>query len=406
MKILLANKFFYPRGGDCIHTIQLKQLLEEHGHKVAVFSMQYPDNIENKYASYWPSEVNFGSKAPQKLLAAIRRPFGVNEVKRKWNKLLSNFRPDVVHLHNIHSQLSPILAQQAKNTGIPVVWTLHDYKLLCPAYTFMDNTGKVCEDCLQNPKAVIRKNCIKGSKLASVLGYYEAKTWNKEKLQKYTDTFISPSKFLKSKMEQGGYPAKQVVHIYNFADDEKFNSTVAEQRNKEVIYVGRLSKEKGLETLCQAFKKADSATLTIIGDGPLRPRLEQQYASSTIRFIGYKPWEIIKEKLGNASFLVIPSEWYENNPLTIIEALALGTPVLGAAIGGIPELLFEGKNGMTFTAGNIQSLQTKLYEMLNKTDWDYASIQSNAKKTFNQTAYYQKLMDVYQLAKHSNTQVK
>lgn len=397
MKILLSNKFFYPRGGDCIHTIQLKQLLEEQGHEVAVFSMQFPKNIENENSEYWPSEVSFGSKSPQKLLAALRRPFGVREVKTKWNKLLNDFQPDVVHLHNIHSQLSPLIAQEAKKRNIPVVWTLHDYKLLCPAYTFMEYCGNVCEDCLQDPKAVIQKQCIKGSKLASYLGYFEAKKWNKDRLQKYTDSFISPSSFLKGKMEEGGFPARQIKHIYNFADDEKFNNKINGTRNNEVVYVGRLSKEKGVETLCKAFSfiEKKSAKLTIIGDGPIKPELEKQFASENINFIGFQPWEVIKEKLGKASFMIIPSEWYENNPLTIIESLALGTPVLGAAIGGIPELIEEGSNGMTFEPGNVENLQNKIDQMLTKNDWDYHQIQDNAKFTFAQDTYYKKLMELY-----------
>ena len=394
MKILLSNKFFYPRGGDCIHTIQLKQLLEGQGHEVAVFSMQFPENLNNTYTKYWPSEVNFGSKAPFKLLSAVRRPFGVNEVKAKWNKLLKDFQPDIVHLHNIHSQLSPLIAQEAKKQNIPVIWTLHDYKLLCPAYTFMDNNGKVCEDCLQAPKAVIKKQCIKGSKLASYLGYFEAKKWNKEKLQFYTDSFISPSKFLKGKMEQGGYPANQIAHIYNFADDNKFNSKVVTLRKNEIVYVGRLSKEKGVETLCKAFQGIKDSTLTIIGDGPLKVELAKKYASSSINFIGFQPWPVIKEKLGNAAFLVIPSEWYENNPLTIIEALALGTPVLGANIGGIPELVTS-NNGKLFESGNPVNLTQKIEEMTKTVSWDYKLISQEAKEKFSSGKYYETLIDLY-----------
>lgn len=402
MKVLLSNKFFYPRGGDCIHTIQLKQLLEEEGHKVAVFSMQFPENIGNEYSEYWPSEVNFGSKRPLKLLSALHRPFGVREVKSKWKNLLNDFQPDIVHLHNIHSQLSPIIAQEAKKLNIPVVWTLHDYKLLCPAYTFTDSQGNVCEECMYNPKSVIKKKCIKGSKLASYIGYYEAKKWKREKLQDYTSLFISPSKFLKSKMEQGGFPAKQIIHIYNFADNEKFKNKIVLKRKNEVVYVGRISKEKGVETLCKAFHKIKGITLDIIGDGPLRRELQDKYTSETIVFSGFQSWEIIKDKLCNASFLVIPSEWYENNPLTIIESLALGTPVLGAAIGGIPELIEEGKNGMTFTSGNAGELAAKIKDMFAKNNWDYRLIQSDANNIFSQETYYNKLMNVYQRIVNEN----
>ncbi len=394
MRILLSNKFFYPRGGDCIHTIQLKQLLEEKGHQVAVFSMQFPQNIENEFSGYWASEVSFINKAPNNLLAAVRRPFGVSEVKNKWSNLLTDFQPDVIHLHNIHSQLSPLIAELAHQKEIPVVWTLHDYKLLCPTYTFMDNNGKVCEDCLQNPKAVIQKQCIKGNKLASYLGYLEAKKWNRKKLQDYTDSFISPSSFLKSKMEQGGYSAKQITHIYNFADNEKFDNEVVETRKNEVVYVGRLSKEKGIETLCKAFHPVKDARLTIIGDGPLKAELERKFASDSINFVGFQTWPVIKEKLCKANFMVIPSEWYENNPLTIIEALALGTPVLGANIGGIPELI-SSSNGKLFEPGNTVDLTLKIEEMIKTTSWEYRLISQEAKEKFSSEKFYRNLIGLY-----------
>jgi glycogen synthase len=197
MKIILANKFFYPRGGDCIHTMQLKDLLEQHGHEVAIFSMQYSENCSNEYSNYWPSEVVFNSKSPIKMLSAIARPFGVSEVKKKWTALLKSFNPDIVHVHNIHSQLSPVIAQIAKKNNIPVVWTLHDYKLICPAYTCMDMQGNVCEDCFANPKPVVTKRCIKDSMLGSYLGYFEANTWNRKNIEKSTSVFYITFKIFK-----------------------------------------------------------------------------------------------------------------------------------------------------------------------------------------------------------------
>ena len=302
----------------------------------------------------------------------------------------------MVHLHNIHSQLSPVLAQEAKKKGIPVVWTLHDYKLICPAYTFMDASGNVCESCLKNPKAVIEKKCLKSSKLASFLGYWEAKKWSNEKLEQYTSRFIAPSSFLKRKMVEAGFPEQKINHISNFVDDAKFENKVVLKRKKEVVFVGRLSKEKGVDTLCKAFTNISDVTLTIIGDGPLGTKLEEQYASKSINFLGFQPWEVISEKLGQAAFMVIPSEWYENNPLTVIEALALGTPVLGAAIGGIPELIVGHINGMTFNAGNTEDLYTKLLMMLKHNSWDYQEIQNMAKESSSQRTYYQKLLELYQ----------
>lgn len=393
MRILLSNKFFYPRGGDCIHTMQLKELLEKNGHEVAVFAMQFPENQEHTYAAYWPSEVSFVKKSPQKILASLIRPFGVTEVKKKWTKLLNDFRPDIVHLHNIHSQLSPVIGLIAKTKNIPVVWTLHDYKLLCPAYTFRDRSGNVCEDCLQKPETVIRKKCIKGSSFASLLGYLEYKKWNKNLLSSVTSQFIAPSAFIKHKMIAGGFPDNQITHLYNFSGDEKFVNKPVLQRNNTVLYFGRLSQEKGVETLCRAFKRIVGMKLIVIGDGPIKYSLQNEYASTDIEFTGYQPWSVIQEYLSKAAFAVVPSEWYENNPLTILEALALGTPVLGADIGGIPELISE-NNGMLFQPGNVTSLLQKINEMKEK-KWMYETISENAKKRFSMEAFYKKLLYIY-----------
>jgi glycosyltransferase involved in cell wall biosynthesis len=395
MKIILANKFFYPRGGDCIHTMQLKDLLEQHGHEVAIFSMQYSENCSNEYSNYWPSEVVFNSKSPIKMLSAIARPFGVSEVKKKWTALLKSFNPDIVHVHNIHSQLSPVIAQIAKKNNIPVVWTLHDYKLICPAYTCMDMQGNVCEDCFANPKPVVTKRCIKDSMLGSYLGYFEANTWNRKNIEKSTSVFISPSKFLKNKMEQAGYNPSLIQQLYNFADKAKFSIPVVEKRNKNCVYLGRLSKEKGIETLCKVFQNETNANLVIIGDGPLKHELEKKYASKHIHFIGFKPWKTIKDMLGNAVCMIIPSEWYENNPLTVIESFALGTPVIGARIGGIPELIDEGVNGFTFSPGDEKDLSLKINKMVSDASWNYKLIQKNASNIFSQDIYYNKLMSIY-----------
>ena len=323
------------------------------------------------------------------------RPFGAHEVKSKWNALLSSFQPDIVHLHNIHSQLSPIIAKEAYNKNIPVFWTLHDYKLLCPASAFLDSNGSVCEDCLSSSISVYKKNCIKRSKLASFIGYLEAKKWNSTILSRYTTTFISPSQFLRNQMIKGGYDPNIISQIYNFSNNEKFENKVIETREKNIVYVGRISIEKGVETLCKAFCKIDNAKLLIIGDGPLKNKLEKTYSSTSIQFLGFQNWNKIKEILQKASFLVIPSEWYENNPLTILEAFSLGTPVLGANIGGIPELISTNKNGMIFKSRDITDLEQKIKMMINFNNWDYYRIQREANLKFNENIYYQKLIELY-----------
>lgn len=159
MKIVLVNKFYYRRGGDCIYMLNLEHLLKEHGHDVAVFAMGFPENLDTPWKKYFPSEVKF--KPGPGMIEAFMRPFGTSEVKKKFTALLDDFQPDVVHLNNIHSQVSPVITEIAHSRGIRVVWTLHDYKLLCPRYDCLRNGEKVCEACFTDKHKVMEYKCMK-----------------------------------------------------------------------------------------------------------------------------------------------------------------------------------------------------------------------------------------------------
>lgn len=386
MNILLANKFYYRRGGDCIYMLNLEQLLKEHGHKVAVFAMDYPENIETPWKQYFPQNMS--------KLMAFTRPFGSAEVKAKFNKLLDDFKPEIVHLNNIHTHLSPIIAELAHNRGIKVVWTLHDYKLLCPRYDCLRNGDDICELCFNEDKSSCKTyKCMKGSTLASLIGYKEATTWNRRRLEKCTDVFICPSKFMAQKMAQGGFNSKKLVSLCNFIDIDKCKKDTYEKENY-YCYVGRLSHEKGVKTLIKAAQKLPYK-LVIIGGGPLSDELKNETTNANIEFVGYKQWDEIKEIVSKARFSVIPSEWYENNPLSVIEAQCLGTPVLGARIGGIPELIENDVTGMTFESRNVNDLTGKLEAMWQHT-FDYKEIALTSQKRYNSESYYQSILKIYQ----------
>ena len=386
MNILLANKFYYRRGGDCIYMLNLEQLLKEHGHKVAVFAMDYPENIETPWKQYFPQNMS--------KLMAFTRPFGSAEVKAKFNKLLDDFKPEIVHLNNIHTHLSPIIAELAHNRGIKVVWTLHDYKLLCPRYDCLRNGDDICELCFNEDKSSCKTyKCMKGSTLASLIGYKEATTWNRRRLEKCTDVFICPSKFMAQKMAQGGFNSKTLVSLCNFIDIDKCKKDTYEKENY-YCYVGRLSHEKGVKTLIKAAQKLPYK-LVIIGGGPLSDELKNETTNTNIEFVGYKQWDEIKEIVSKARFSVIPSEWYENNPLSVIEAQCLGTPVLGARIGGIPELIENNVTGMTFESRNVNDLTSKLEAMWQHT-FDYKEIALTSQKRYNSESYYQNILKIYQ----------
>lgn len=389
MKILLANKFYYRRGGDCIYMLNLEKLLKAHGHEVAVFAMDYPENLDTPWKKYFPKNMS--------KLMAFTRPFGSHEVKSTFKKLLDDFKPDVVHLNNVHTQLSPVMAELAHQRGIKVVWTLHDYKLLCPRYDCLKNGNTICETCFNgDKKACLDNKCMKGSKLASFIGFKEAIIWNRERLEASTDVFICPSQFMADKMVQGGFSKSKMQILCNFIDVEKckFSSTdgtddveLLPKKEDYYCFIGRLSHEKGAKTLIETANQLPYK-LVIIGGGPLMDELKS-VAHTNIEFVGFKQWDDIKQLVGKARFSVIPSEWYENNPLSVIEAQCLGTPVLGANIGGIPEL-----TDYTFSSGNIADLKTMIEKMWNS-EFDYQQIASDAQHRYDAETYYDKLINIY-----------
>ena len=388
MKILLSNKFYYRRGGDCIYMLNLEQLLKEHGHEVAVFAMDYPENLDTPWKKYFPSNMN--------KLMALTRPFGSQEVKRKFGRLLDDFNPDVVHINNVHTQLSPVIAELARKRCIKVVWTLHDYKLLCPRYDCLRDGKEICEKCFGGDKTPCKiYRCMKGSRLASEVGYREAVMWNRERLEACTDLFICPSGFMAEKMAQGGFRKEKLKVLCNFIDTKKCRKDNYDKEDY-YCYVGRLSHEKGVATLIEAAARLPYR-LKVIGGGPLSEELKikNEQLKGNVEFLGFRQWDDIKNIVGKARFTVIPSEWYENNPLSVIEAQCLGTPVLGARIGGIPELIDEGRNGMTFESGNTNDLTEKIKTMFD-VKFDYKGIADVAMKHYNAENYYKEIMKIYE----------
>jgi glycosyltransferase involved in cell wall biosynthesis len=394
MKILLANKFYYYRGGAEVYVINLENLLREHGHEVAVFSMQHTQNLPSAYEKYFPKEVDFTRVRLAGFFSYISRPLGAKEVKDKFSRLLDEFCPDVLHLNNAHSQLSPVIAKIAHKKGIKIVWTLHDYKMLCPRYDCMRN-NKPCNLCYTDKKFVIKYSCLKNNSLASILAYLEAKIWSREKLEKYATTFICPSEFLRNEMICGGFNPHKLIKVNNFIDIAKITKPVCFNRKNYYCYVGRLSPEKGVKTLLEAASELPY-TLRVIGSGILENDLKQKYQTQNIVFEGHKSWGEIEAILREAMFTVMPSECLENNPIATLESLALGTPVLGARIGGIPELIEENINGLLFESGNKNDLKSKIDLFFDKSiSFDYTTIALAAKIKYSAENHMQYLMKIY-----------
>lgn len=377
-RVLLVNKFYYPRGGDCVVTLNTERLLRAHGVDVGVYAMQYPHNVESQFSRYFASQISLDGGLGAKF-KALKRIMGLGDIKRSMARVLDDFKPDVVHLHNVHSYLSPVVAQMAHNRGIKVVWTLHDYKLLCPAYTCL-REGKPCEQCFgSNKHPVVEHRCMKRSMAASVVAWAEAKRWSRAVLEKCVDAWICPSQFMARKMEQGGFDSGKLKVLCNFVDPlklEKFKAQHEQPRDDFYCYVGRLSAEKGVSTLLQAAALM-RREVRVGGSGPLIDELRHDFSSfPNIHFLGQLDAQGVSDLLGRARFSVVPSEWYENNPLSVIESLCSGTPVVGSHIGGIPELIVDGC-GLTYPCGDAKALCDAMRQAWN-TGWDHDAIKHRA----------------------------
>jgi glycosyltransferase involved in cell wall biosynthesis len=374
--------------------IELERLLKEKGHEVAIFAMQHPLNNKSEYSEYFPEEVELNRQKPKNLIPALLRPFGSPEVRKKFKRILDDFKPDIVHLNNIHSHLSPILAAIAKKRNLPVIWTLHDHKLLCPRYDCIRD-HKPCELCFNSKYNVVYYKCIKNSLLGSIIAYGEAIAWNRKRVSRIADLFICPSKFLLNNMIKGGFSQEKLINLPNFIN---YNNLTCNPVQKEhyYCYVGRLSSEKGVETLLKAAIEMPQYQLKIIGSGPLEEELKKKYSGEHLEFLGFRRWTELKSILEKSRCMVIPSECYENNPLSVIESLCLGTPVIGADIGGIPELINPGINGFTFEPRNVADLKDKISKLYScSDDFNYEEIAKTSIAKFNSKSYYIQLMAIY-----------
>jgi len=373
--------------------------------------MEHPENISSPYSRYFVSNVNFdeqgslinGVKTAGRVLYSL-------QAKRRLDGLLKKERPDIVHLHNIHHQISPSILHTIKAHALPVVMRLHDYKMVCPVYTLLLN-GRPCQRCRGGRyyNAFINR-CTKNSYLKSAVNVLEMYLHHRIlHIYELVDVFISPSLFLKEKFQEMGFPG-EVVHLPYFIDGQDFFPSY-NYREKFLVYFGRLSPEKGLFTLLEAMAGLD-LELKIIGDGPLRKDMEKvvnEKGLDNVSFLGYRRGEELKRPIQKAMAVVIPSEWYENYPRSVIEAFALGKPVIGSRIGGIPELVKDGQTGLTFEPGNAEDLRAKVKALISNPDRVYKMGQAARRfveEKLNPEVHYQGLMKIYELAMEESKRKK
>lgn len=405
MNVLMANSYHYPRAGAEQVFLSEMALLRDRGHMVVPFSMQHPANLSSAYSEYFVSNVDFrgyGSARPsiRSGIQVASRVLYSLETRSKLTALLRDYNPHVAHLHNIQHHLSPSLIDVLSKRGIPLVWTMHDYELICPN-THLVSRGHVCEMCKgRRYYMAVCKRCKKDSLLPSILAtcvaYFQEVFL---RIRERIDLFIAPSRFLRDKMIEFGLPGDKIVHISNFVDASHFDPDYGD--DGYFVCASRLDPEKGIETLVRAAIKSPKVQLRVLGEGTLRGNLEamvEQCGVDNIRFLGFRTGEELTRLIAGSLAVVLPSEWYENNPIAVLEAFSLGKPVVGSRIGGIPELIDDGVDGLLFSAGDTEDLRNRM-EYLLANPAVRRSMGRNARQkvetSYGPQLHYQRLMEAY-----------
>lgn len=398
MKILMINNYHYRRGGADVVYFNTASILQQNGHKVSFFSIEHPNNEPCDFSDFFVKEHDYRKLSLINKILSVPSFIYSREAYKKLTDLISKEKPDIVHIHLFLGGLTTSILLALKKINIPVVHTLHDYRLICPAYTLLDRNDQICERCKDKfylrcaiRRCSLEKNFIHSSMLA-IDAYFRKYIFNPIK---YIDRFIFVSQFSKNKHIEFDSKFKQKAEVlYNFNINEIPTSNV---KGKYFLFYGRLSREKGLDLLIKSALETN-ISLKIVGTGPLYNQFVNNFNTSNIEFLGYKKGAELFNIIRESSFVIIPSQWYENNPLTIIEAFSFGKPVIGSKIGGIPELIND-SNGFLFESKNVDSLTDAIKKAISISDDNYRIMSQNvfefANRNFSKEVYYNKLLSIY-----------
>lgn len=348
-KVLMVNKFLYPRGGAETYFLKVGEYLQQQGIQVEYFGMYDEKNTVGNNAGQYTANMDFHTAGLQRLIYPFKIIYSF-EAAAKIRKVIRDFKPDIIHLNNINFQLTPSIIEAACKEKVPVVQTVHDYQMLCPNHLFFDNNGDICEKCLHgSPWNCAKGSCIHGSKIKSIMGSLEALLYRGRRTYEKVEGYICPSHFLESKLNEVELYRGKTTTIHNFIEMEALSEEITKE--DYVLFFGRLSQEKGLAMFLEACKTMPHIPFVIAGSGPME---ECCRGIDNVRYVGFKTGQELKQLIARAKFSVYPSIWYENCPLSVLESISLGTPVVASSLGGIPELISDGETGLL-----IKNLSTK-----------------------------------------------
>ncbi len=398
--LLNVNNYHYRRGGADVMYLEQTALFRDLGWSTVEFAMRHPENLASEWEDYFVDEIELGRdySLADRAMHATRVVYS-RQAQRRLRSLLDDTRPDVAHLHNIYHHLSPAILPVLGRAGIPVVLTTHDLKLACPAYRMVRDDA-ICERCkggrIHN---VVRYRCIKGSAVLSSVVFVETAVHRiLGSFRKHVDRFVVPSRFYGTKLAEWGLDPAQLTYIPNYVRPERFQP--GSEAGSGVVYFGRLAPEKGLGTLVRAAARAD-VPLRIAGTGPEEPSLRTLAADvgADVEFLGHLEPTELHDVVRSARATVLPSEWYENAPVSVLESYALGTIVVGARIGGIDELIREGETGFGFTSGDVDELVASLRRVIELADQHVVEMGRAARRwvddEYTADHYRDRLLNVY-----------
>lgn len=392
MKILMVNKFLYPNGGSETYMFKLGKYFSDNGHEVEYFGMEHSERCVGNSAEAYTQNMDFHTaSAVNKIKMSFKTVYS-KEAYRKMLLVLDSFSPEIVHLNNFNYQLTPTIIQAVRdwekktNERIKIIYTAHDYQLICPNHS-MFNNSEICEAC-SGGKFIncLKGKCIHSSLLKSLFGAMEAYLWASKNIYEQLDKVICCSEFIKSKLDQYPIFRNKTIAIHNFIE-----SVENEEYDKEdyVLYFGRLSEEKGIDTILEC----KNVKFKVAGTGALEDKIKN---ADNIEYLGFKTGDELKKLISRARVTVYPSIWYENCPFSVMESIMYGTPVIGARIGGIPELIDDGETGILFEPKNTKDFERAIATILNDDELaQRMSIACKKKKFDTLEQYAQRLLAIY-----------
>lgn len=364
MNILEVNKHYYQRSGADRYIFNLTDLFEENGHTVIPFAMQHRENLSTPWSKYFPPYVQTRQpKLSMEGLKTFRRMIYSKEAKQKMAALIRDARPDLAHVHNIYTQLSPSILDALREAGIPIVMSVHDYHLVAPNYSLWAHSK--IED--WSKPGLIRSTLSKYHKNSYAASFAQSlmfKLHRRWKIyQNNVAKFIPPSEFVRQRMIESGFEADSIVTIPHFID---VSSVKAKEDDEEyILFVGRFVEEKGTEVLIRAMAELPEVKCKLLGAGPDEGRLRDwAEGMNNIEWLPWQkggvPWEVYR----GARAVVVPSIWYEVFGLVALEAMAAGTPVIASEIGGLAEVVDDGRTGKLVPPGDVQALRVAIEELM------------------------------------------